>query len=73
VNLLGPEAVIVIGEITALWPHLGEPFNRALAAHLLPCVRETRIDVRPWDDQLIAAGAARIALAAPLAAPRQKG
>ena len=73
VNLLGPEAVIVIGEITALWPHLGEPFNRALAAHLLPCVRGTRIDVRPWDDQLIAAGAARIVLAAPLAAPRQKG
>ena len=73
VNLLGPEAVIVIGEITALWPHLGTPFDRALAAHLLPCVRETRIDVRPWDDQLIAAGAARIVLAAPLAAPRQKG
>jgi len=73
VNLLGPQTVVVIGEITALWPQLSEPFHRSLAAHLLPCVRETRIDVRPWDDQLIAAGAARIVLAAPLAAPRQKG
>lgn len=72
INLLGPHTVMVVGEITALWQWLSEPFHRALAAHLLPCVRETRIDVRPWDDQLIAAGAARIVLAAPLAAPRQK-
>ena len=72
VNLLGPRLVIVIGEIAPLWPHLAEPFSRALAAHLLPCVRQTRIDVRPWDDDLIAVGAAGIVLAAPLAAPRQK-
>ena len=73
INLLGPHTVMVVGEITALWPCLSEPFHRALAAHLLPCVRDTRIDVRPWGDQLIAACAARIVLAAPLAAPRQKG
>jgi predicted NBD/HSP70 family sugar kinase len=73
VNLLGPQTVVVIGEITALWPQLSRSFHRALADHLLPCVRETRIDVRPWDDELIAAGAARIVLGAPLAAPRQKG
>ena len=64
--------VVVIGEIALLWPHLAEPFSRALTAHLLPCVRQTRIDVRPWDDDLIAVGAAGIVLAAPLAAPRQK-
>ena len=73
VNLLGPEAVVVMGEITELWAHLAEPFHRALAEHLLPCVRDTRIDVRPWADDLIAVGAAGIVLAAPLAAPRQKG
>jgi len=73
INLLGPSSVVVIGEITPLWPHLARPFQEALAEHLLPCVRETRIDVRPWDDKLIATGAARIVLAAPLAAPRQKG
>ena len=73
VNLLGPERVVVMGEITELWSHLAEPFHRALADHLLPCVRETRIDVRPWADSLIAVGAAGIVLAAPLAAPRQKG
>jgi predicted NBD/HSP70 family sugar kinase len=73
VNLLGPETVVVMGEITELWAHLAEPFHRALAAHLLPCVRDTRIDVRPWADNLIAVGAAGIVLAAPLAAPRQKG
>jgi predicted NBD/HSP70 family sugar kinase len=72
VNLLGPRLVIVIGEIAPLWPHLAEPFSQALAAHLPPCVRQTRIDVRPWVDDLIAVGAAGIVLAAPLAAPRQK-
>ena len=72
INLLGPRLVIVIGEIVPLWPRLAEPFNRALAAHLLPCVRQTRIDVRPWDDDLIAVAAAGIVLAAPLAAPRQR-
>jgi predicted NBD/HSP70 family sugar kinase len=73
VNLLGPRLVIVIGEIAPLWPRLAEPFDRALAAHLLPCVRQTRIEVRPWDDDLIAVAAAGIVLAAPLAAPRQRG
>jgi predicted NBD/HSP70 family sugar kinase len=73
INLLGPRLVIVIGEIAPLWPRLAEPFNRALAAHLLPCVRQTRIEVRPWDDDLIAVAAAGIVLAAPLAAPRQRG
>ena len=73
VNLLGPERVVVMGEITELWPYLAESFHGALAEHLLPCVRETRIDVRPWADSVIAVGAAGIVLAAPLAAPRQKG
>lgn len=73
VNLLGPERVVVIGEINLLWPYLAEPFHRALAEHLLPGVRATEIDVRPWADSLIAVGAAGIVLAAPLAAPRQKG
>src|SRR5579859_2091944 len=72
VNLLGPERVVVIGEISMLWPYLAASFHRALAAHLLPCVRETRIDIRPWADDLIAVGAAGIVLATPLAAPRQK-
>jgi predicted NBD/HSP70 family sugar kinase len=73
INLLGPRMVIVIGEIAPLWPRLAEPFSRALTAHLLPCVRQTRIDVRRWDDDLIAVAAAGIVLAAPLAAPRQRG
>jgi predicted NBD/HSP70 family sugar kinase len=73
VNLLGPQAVVVIGEITVLWPHLAAPFHRSLGAHLIPGARGTRIDVRPWDERLIARGAAGIVLAAPLAAPRQQG
>jgi predicted NBD/HSP70 family sugar kinase len=73
VNLLGPQAVVVIGEITVLWPHLAASFRRSLTAHLIPGARETRIDVRPWDERLIARGAAGIVLAAPLAAPRQRG
>jgi predicted NBD/HSP70 family sugar kinase len=73
VNLLGPRSVVLMGEITLLWPHLAETFHQALAEHLLPMVRETRIDLRPWDEQVFAVGAAGIVLAAPLAAPLQKG
>jgi predicted NBD/HSP70 family sugar kinase len=73
VNMLGPQAVVIIGEITTLWPHLAVPFHRSLAAHLIPGARDTRVDVRAWDERLIARGAAGIVLAAPLAAPRQRG
>jgi len=73
VNMLGPQAVVIIGEITTLWPHLAVPFHRSLAAHLIPGARDTRVDVRVWDERLIACGAAGIVLAAPLAAPRQRG
>jgi predicted NBD/HSP70 family sugar kinase len=73
INLLGPQAVVIVGEITALWPHLAVPFHRALAAHVIPGARETPVDVRVWDHNLIARGAAGIVLAAPLAVPRQRG
>jgi predicted NBD/HSP70 family sugar kinase len=72
-NLLGPQALVVIGEITLLWPHLAAAFHRSLDAHLIPGAWSTPIDVRPWDELLIARGAAGIVLAAPLAAPRQRG
>jgi predicted NBD/HSP70 family sugar kinase len=72
-NLLGPQALVVIGEITVLWPHLAGAFHRSLDAHLIPGAWATPIDVRPWDELLIARGAAGIVLAAPLAAPRQRG
>ena len=71
VNLLGPDTVVIMGEIMVLWPHLAGPFRTALDAGLLPCVREIRIDVRAWDDSQVAFGAAGIVLAAPLAVPRQ--
>lgn len=73
VNLLGPQSLVVIGEITLLWPHLSAEFHRALDAHLIPGARHIRVDVRAWDERLIAWGAAGIVLAAPLAAPRQRG
>ena len=73
VNILGTSTVVVVGEITPLWEHVRPAFDAALAAHLLPCVRETRIEVRPWEERLIAVAAAGIALGAPLAAPRQRG
>ncbi|MGH3167119.1 MAG: ROK family protein, partial [Trebonia sp.] len=73
VNLLGPRSLVVIGEITMLWPHLAGAFEGALAAHLIPGARGTSVDVREWDECLIARGAAGIVLAAPLAAPRQRG
>ena len=72
VNLLGPEVVVIIGEITPLWPHMAVAFHRSLAAHLIPGTRETRVEVRAHDEQLIARGAAGIVLAAPLAVPWQR-
>ena len=71
VNLLGPQALVVIGELTLLWPHLAAAFRESLDAHLIPGARQVQIDVRPWDERLIAHGAAGIVLAAPLAASRQ--
>ncbi|WP_051451023.1 ROK family transcriptional regulator [Actinospica robiniae] len=72
VNILGTSTVVVVGEITQLWDHVQASFDSALAAHLLPYLRNTRIEVRPWDDRLIAVAAAGVALCAPLAAPRQR-
>jgi predicted NBD/HSP70 family sugar kinase len=71
VNLLGPEAVLVMGELVALWPYLAESFGLGLREGLLPALRGTTIEVRDWDDGMIAFGAAGIVLAAPLAVPRQ--
>lgn len=73
INVLGPQSLLVIGEITPLWPHLAADFHRSLRAHLIPGARGVRVDVRAWDERLIARGAAGIVLAAPLAAPRQRG
>lgn len=71
INLLGPDRVVVIGELVTLWPHVAPNFHAALRDNLLPSVAEIGIDVRPWDDSLIAVGAAGIVLTAPLATPRQ--
>ncbi len=71
VNLLGPQRVVVIGELVTLWPHVEPNFRAALRDSLLPSVAGIDIDVRPWDGSLIAMGAAGIVLTAPLAAPRQ--
>jgi predicted NBD/HSP70 family sugar kinase len=71
VNLLGPETIYLRGEIVELWHHMEPPFRTALAACLLPAARGTLIDVQPWDDSLVAFGAAGIVLAAPLAVPAQ--
>jgi predicted NBD/HSP70 family sugar kinase len=71
VNLLGPAAVLVMGELVALWPYLGNSFDQGLRAGALPALRGTTIEVRDWHDGMIAFGAAGIVLAAPLAVPRQ--
>jgi predicted NBD/HSP70 family sugar kinase len=72
VNILGTSTVVIVGELTPLWELVRGSFESALAAHLLPCVRDTRIEVRPWQERLIAVAAAGLALSAPLAAPKQR-
>ncbi len=60
VNLLDPRLVLVGGEGTRAWRHLGAPFEAALRADLFPPVAGVRVEVDPWDDTRWARGAAAL-------------
>ena len=65
VNVLNPEAVIVLGEGTAMWRHWDDGFRRSFAQHAIASSRATPIEVEPWDDTSWAQGAAAMVLATP--------
>lgn len=69
VSIFNPELVIVGGEGSAAWPHLGVAFDRALRAHAFPPLADVAVEVDQWDDRRWARGAAALVLGASFSAP----
>lgn len=69
VNIFSPELVIIGGERTGAWTHLGEAFERSLRSHIFPPLAEVAVEVDPWDDRRWARGAAALVLGASFAPP----
>ncbi|MFT3798478.1 ROK family protein [Microbacterium sp.] len=65
VNLLDPEAVVLLGEGVAAWTHWAAAFDRALRSALVPGKRGIAVEVERWDDDRWAQGAAALVLATP--------
>lgn len=62
VNVFSPQLVLMSGEGTQAWSHMGESFERSLRAHLFPPLRGVAVEVDPWDDAKWAVGAAALVL-----------
>ena len=69
VNVLSPELVLVSGEGTQAWAHIGAPFESTLSNTIFGPLRPVRIEIDPWDDAKWAVGAATLVLRASFAAP----
>jgi len=69
VNVLSPALVLVSGEGTQAWAHIGAPFESALSNTVFGPLRPVRVEIDPWDDAKWAVGAATLVLRASFAAP----
>jgi predicted NBD/HSP70 family sugar kinase len=69
VSIFDPELVIVGGEGSSAWAHLGASFDRALRAHVFPPLADVAVEVDEWDNRRWARGAAALVLGASFAAP----
>jgi len=69
VNVLNPQLIVISGEGTLAWPHLAAAFEESLQEAAFPPLRDTAIEVDPWDDAKWARGAAALVLRATFAAP----
>lgn len=69
VSIFSPELVVIGGEGTAAWPHLGDAFDRSVRAHVFPPLAGIIVEVDPWDDRRWARGAAALVLGAGFATP----
>ncbi len=65
VTVLDPEKVIILGEGTSAWSHWDDAFRAGLVGHIAGPMRDTPIEVEPWDDSSWAQGAAALVLATP--------
>lgn len=69
VNVLSPQLILISGEGTQAWQHLGLTFEGALREAVFPPLRDVRVEVDPWDDAKWARGAAALVLRATFSAP----
>lgn len=69
VNVLNPQLVLVSGEGTQAWSHLGEAFEEGLRADLFGPLAGVAVEVDPWDDAKWARGAAALVLRATFSPP----
>jgi predicted NBD/HSP70 family sugar kinase len=65
VTVLDPEKVVILGEGTSAWQHWDAAFRAGLIGHIAGPMRDTPIEVEPWDDSSWAQGAAALVLATP--------
>lgn len=72
VSVLAPELVLVSGEGTQAWRHVGPAFEQSLRHSVFVPLREVRVEVDPWDDGKWAVGAATLVLRASFAAPFER-
>ncbi|UFU05455.1 ROK family transcriptional regulator [Ruania halotolerans] len=73
VNVLDPEAVIVLGEGVTAWRHWSAGFEPAFRAALIPHTRHIPITVETWQDDRWAQGAAALVLSTPFDAQGRSG
>ncbi|QOR71854.1 ROK family transcriptional regulator [Ruania alkalisoli] len=73
VNLLDPEAVIVLGEGVTAWTHWQAGFEPAFRAALIPHTRHVPVTVETWQDDRWAQGAAALVLSTPFDAVGRSG
>ncbi len=69
VNVLSPQLILISGEGTQAWAHLGASFELAFRRDLFEPLRDVAVEVDPWDDAKWARGAAALVLRATFAAP----
>lgn len=69
VSIFSPELVIIGGEGTVAWAHVGDAFDRSLRAHVFPPLADVEVEVDPWDDRRWARGAAALVLGASFSTP----
>ncbi len=65
VNLLDPEAVLLLGEGIPAWQHWAFGFEPAFRSSLIPAKRDLPVIVESWQDDRWAQGAAALVLATP--------
>jgi predicted NBD/HSP70 family sugar kinase len=72
-NTLDPQAIVLLGEGTAAWPHWEDGFEKTFRPHLMPDRRRIPLVTEDWTDDQWAQGAAALVMASPFDAQAAGG